>query len=130
GRDLGTFLEADDPIAVPVEARHAVLVERDLLEQHAARRLHELSHDLRLDDRGIDDEAGIDRAVKTADRYVPGLLVHLDLGDRAAPRREMRPEPDAAAADDGPVVSIRACGAPRPAGGARGRIEHARPALV
>src|SRR5690606_39428782 len=128
--NVRAFFEADHAIARPVEARHAVLVERDLLEQHAARGLHELPDDLRFDDGRIDDEAGVDRAVKMLNRDSPRRLVDLDLGDRAAPRREMRAEADAAAADDVACVLAAASGPGRPPGRFGGGVEHAEPALV
>ena len=76
--------EPEDWIVVPVQAGDLSGVELDLLEEHPAGRLHELTADLVLDIPGIHRQTRVDCAIQVPDRHPSGLLVHLELRDRAA----------------------------------------------
>ena len=58
-RDLRNLAEAHDRITVPIEARHAGRVERDLLFERAAGRLDRVALDLVAQTVGVHDQAAI-----------------------------------------------------------------------
>ena len=122
--------EAQHRIRHPVEAGDAVLVECHLFLERAAHGLDHLPDDLVLDQRRIDDLAGIERAVDPLGHDVAGAPVDLDLGHRRAIRDVMGAEPDAAAGHDLGIGQRRGRDPRFPSRRFGGGIEHAEPALV
>ncbi len=130
-RDGRAVLQAQDRIALPVEAGHALRVEVDFLEQHAAGGLHQLAFDLVLDDQRVHDQPGIERAIQVQDAHATRVHVDFDIGHRRAMRDQMRAQADAAAATQALAGSVARARAARLQSAARGRgLQHATPARV